>query len=72
MDEEEIKKCLDMLDDTVDFLAGLEHDIKDEQEDELTEVGLHDLYDMAEDVAESARIERAEHMLARRQAEESL
>lgn len=72
MDDEEIKKCLDMLDDTVDFLADLEHELKDEQKDELTVVGLHDLYDMAEDVSESARIERAEFMLARRHAEESL
>ena len=72
MDDEEIKKCLDMLDDTVDFLADLEHELKDEQKDELTAVGLHDLYDMAEDVSESARIERAEFMLSRRQAEGSL
>ncbi len=72
MDDEDIKKCLDMLDDTVDFLADLELELKDEQKDELTAVGLHDLYDMAEDVAESARIERAEFMLSRRHAEESL
>lgn len=72
MDDEDLKRCLDMLDDAVDFLAELELELKDEQKDELTSVGLHDLYDMAEDVAESARIERAEFMLARRQTEESL
>ena len=43
MDDEDIKKCLDMLDDTVDFLADLELELKDEQKDELTAVGLHDL-----------------------------
>ncbi len=73
MNDEDLKKCLDMLDDTVDFLADLELELRDEQKDELTaDVGLHDLYDMAEDVAESARLERAEFMLGRRQAEESL
>ena len=70
MEEDEIKKYLDALDDNVDFLADLEHELEDDDDDaELTVLYLYDLYDMVEDVAESARIERAEFMLARRKAE---
>jgi len=47
--------------------------LNDEQEDELTpNVELHNLYDMTEDVAESAKLKRAEFNFSRRQSEDSL
>ena len=76
MDEdlpESVKKCLDILEENVDILANLECDLDDETEDELTpDMELHHLYDMTEDVAESAKLKRAESNFARRQAEDSL
>ena len=76
MDEdlpESVKKCLDILEDNVDILANLEYDLDDEKEDELTpDMELHNLYDMTEDVAESAKLKRAESNFSRRQSEESL
>ena len=68
-----VRKCLDILEENVEILADIEHELKDEKEDELTpDLGLHQLYDMTEDVAQSARLRRAESNLARRQAEDSL
>jgi len=70
---ESVKKCLDILDENVETLADLEFNLDDEKEDELTpNMELHNLYDMTEDVARSAKIKRAESNLARRQAEDSL
>lgn len=70
---EDVKKCIKILDENVDFLSNLEQDLDDEKEDELvSDVQLHHLYDMADDVAESAKIRRAESNLMRRQAEDSL
>jgi flagellin-specific chaperone FliS len=70
---ESLKKYLDILDENVEILANLEFDLDDEQEDELTpNMGLHNLYDMTEDVAQSARLKRAESNFSRRQAEDSL
>ena len=76
MDEdltEEVKKCLDILEENVDMLANLEFDLDDEKEDELTpNMKLHNLYDMTEDVAESTKLKRAELNFTRRQSEDSL
>ncbi len=76
MDEdipESVKKCLDILEENVEILANLEHDLDDEREDELTpDLELHNLFDMAEDVAESTKLKRAESNFARRQSEDSL
>jgi len=70
---ESLKKYLDILDENVEILANLEFDLDDELEDELTpNMGLHNLYDMTEDVAQSARLKRAESNFSRRQAEDSL
>ena len=70
---EDVKKCMKILDENVDFLSNLEQDLDDEKEDEMTsDMQLHQLYDMAEDVADSAKIKRAESNLMRRQAEDSL
>ncbi|MFQ5781811.1 MAG: hypothetical protein ACE5GR_01990 [Nitrosopumilus sp.] len=69
---ETVKKCLDILEENVEILANLEIDLEDEREDELTpNLKLHQLYDMTEDVAESAKLKRAEINYVRRQTEES-
>ena len=76
MDEdfpEEVKKCLDILEENVDMLTNLEFDLDDEKEDELTpDMELHNLYDMTEDVSESTKLKRAELNFTRRQSEDSL
>ena len=76
MDEdlpESVKKCLDILEENVEILANLELELEDEKENTLVPgMELHQLYDMTEDVAESAKLKRAESNFARRQAEESL
>ena len=76
MDEdlpESVKKCLDILEENVEILANLELELEDEKENELVpDMELHQLYDMTEDVAESAKLKRAESNFAQRQAEDSL
>ncbi len=76
MDEdlpESVKKCLDILEENVEILANLELELEDEKENTLVpDMELHQLYDMTEDVAESAKLKRAESNFAQRQAEESL
>ena len=76
MDEdlpESVKKCLEILEENVEILANLELELEDEKENELVpDMELHQLYDMTEDVAESAKLKRAESNFAQRQAEDSL
>ena len=72
---ESVKKCLEILEENIEILAStLEGDLdEDEKEDELTpDIELHDLYDMTEDVAESAKLKHAESNFVRRQSEEFL
>ena len=70
---EAVKKCLDILEENVEILANLEYDLNEENEDEITtDMQLHDLYDMAEDVSESSKLKRAESNFMRRQTEDSL
>jgi hypothetical protein len=65
-----IDECLKILEENVDVLANLEMDLEDEKEDELvSNLDLHHLYDMAEDVSQTSKIKRAETNLARRQTE---
>jgi hypothetical protein len=69
---EAVKKCLDILEENVEILANMEHELKDEKEDELTpNMELHQLYDMTEDVTESSKLKRAEFNLMRRKSEDS-
>ena len=66
-----VKKCLDMLEESVEILANLEVDL-DEKDDELTpNMELYQLYDMTEDVSNSAKLKRAESNLVKRQTEHS-
>ena len=69
---EAVKKCLDILEENVEIMANLEFDLESENEDELIpNMELHQLYDMTEDVSNSAKLKRAESNLVRRQAEDS-
>ena len=70
---ETVEKCLKILEENVEVLTNLEMDLEDENEDQLVpNLGLHQLFDMIEDVSHSSKIKRAEFNLARREAEESL
>jgi len=67
---EAIKKCLKILEENIDILSNIELDLEDKKEDEIiSDLSLHDLYDMTEDVAESAKLKRAEFNLMRRKTE---
>ena len=64
-----VKKCLDILDENLEILSNIEFDLNDEKNDELvSDMNLHHLYDMTEDVAEFEKIKRAESKLMRRQS----
>ena len=68
-----VKKCIDILDENLEILSNIEFNLNDEKNDELiSNVKLHHLYDMAEDVAESEKIKRAEFKLMNRQSEDHL
>lgn len=67
---EAIKKCLKILEENINILSNIELDLEDKKEDEIiSNLALHDLYDMTEDVAESAKLKRAEFNLMRRKTE---
>ena len=69
---EAVKKCLDILEENVEILANLEFDLESEKEDELIpNMELHQLFDLTEDVSESAKLKRAESNLMRRQTDDS-
>ncbi len=69
---EAIKKCLKILEENIDILSNLELELEDQKENEISSgLELHNLYDMTEDVAESAKLKRAEFNLMRRKAEDS-
>ena len=66
-----LKKYLDVLDENMDILSDLESALDDDHENELTpDMKLHQLYDMAYDVSETAKRKRAENNFMRRQAED--
>ncbi len=63
-----VKKCLDILDDSLEILVDIEFTLNDEKNDELIpNMNLHNLFDMTEDVAESEKIKFAESKLIQRQ-----
>ena len=65
---ETVKKCLDILDDSLEILVDIEFALNDEKNDELIpDMKLHNLFDMTEDVAESEKIKFAESKLVQRQ-----
>ena len=67
---EAIKKCIKILEENIDILSNIEMDLEDQKEDEIvSNLEIHDLYDMTEDLAESEKLKRAEFNLMRRNAE---
>ena len=63
-----VKKCLDILDDSLEILVDIEFTLNNEKNDELIpDMKLHNLFDMTEDVAESEKIKFAESKLVQRQ-----
>lgn len=67
-----LDECLRILDENVDVLSNIELDLEDEKEDQLEpSLELHELYDMVEDVSDSAKLKRAESNFMRRQSEDS-
>ncbi len=73
MDEElpeVVKKCLKILEDNISILSNIEFDLEQQKEDEIkSDLELHDLFDMTEDVAESIKLKRAELNFIRRKAD---
>lgn len=68
---EAIKKCLKILEENIDILSNLELELEDQKEDEISSgLELHHLYDMTEDVAESAKLKRAEFNFMRRKVDD--
>ena len=68
---EAVKKCIKILEENIDILSNIELDLEDQKEDEMvSNLKIHDLYDMTEDLAESAKLKRAEFNLMRRNAED--
>ncbi len=66
-----IKKCLKLLEDNIEVLSNMELDLEDRKEDELvSDLKLHQLYDMTDDVSESAKLKRAEFNFMRRKIED--
>ena len=74
MDEElseAVKKCLKILEENIDIMSDLEFTLEDEKENDLVpDLELHNLYDMTEDVAASAKLKRAESNFMRRKSED--
>ena len=65
-----LDECLRLLDENVDILSDIEVGLEEEKEDQVqTDMELHNLYDMAEDVSESAKLKKAETKFLRRQAD---
>lgn len=65
---EMLSKCLDILDENLDTLCDIDDHLDDEKEDVLEPVsGVHELIDMTEDVALSAKIKKAQSNFLQRQ-----
>jgi len=67
---EAVKRCLKILEENIDILSNIELTLEDQKEDEIVpDLELHHLYDMAEDVSESAKLKRAEYNFMHRKTE---
>ena len=65
---EDFENCIRLLDENLDILNDIEQKLFDEQEDRLTsDMQLHNLYDMTEDISESSKIKNAESSFMKRQ-----
>ena len=64
---EQIERCLKILEENINILSNIEHNLEDQKEDEMISgLELHQLYDLADEVAETAKLKRAESNLMRR------
>ena len=67
---ESVERCLEIIEENMEILTDLKHDLDDQKNDELDpDIGLHGLYDMVEDVAQSAKLKRAESNFNERQSQ---
>jgi len=67
---EAVKRCLKILEENIDILSNIELTLEDQKEDEIVpDLELHHLYDMAEDVSDSAKLKRAEYNFMHRKTE---
>ena len=58
---EVLSKCLDILDENMDALCEIDEQLEDEKEDVLeSDMGLHDLLDMTEDVSLTSKLKKAQ------------
>jgi len=70
---ETVRECFKILEENLKILSKIEMDLEDEKEVEITtDMQLHQLYDMTDDVSKSSKIKRAEYNLVRRQADNFL
>ena len=66
--QEDLEKCMNLLNENFETLIDLESQLTDEKEDKLISgIQLHHLYDMTEDIVESSKIKNAESSFMRRQ-----
>ena len=64
---DQIERCLKILEENIDILTNIEQTLEDQKEDEVVSgLELHHLYDMVDEVAETAKLKRAESNLMRR------
>ena len=68
--QEDLEKCMNLLNENLETLIDLENQLTDEKEDKLiSDIQLHHLYNMTEDITESSKIKNAESSFMRRQME---
>lgn len=62
-----LDECIRLLDGNVDVLNDIEYTLESEKEDAvITDLTRHDLVNMAHEVADSARVKRAESDFVKR------
>lgn len=62
-----LDECMRLLDGNVDVLNDIEYTLESEKEDSvMTDLTRHDLVNMAHEVADSARVKRAESDFVKR------
>jgi hypothetical protein len=63
-----VSECLDIIDANLEILSDIEFEIEQQKDDEIvSNMKLHDLIDMTQDVADSIKIRKAEASYMRRQ-----
>ena len=65
---ETVRKCIDLVGESMDILADIERDLGAETDDLIPDMRLCNLYDLVDDAAESSRLRRAERGFLQRHA----